>query len=66
MKVYNTLAEARVGWEKLIQDPATVLEFQGVEARGRQSHHLRTGTRQRMDIQSQADLDEYVEEAEAG
>ena len=42
-----------------------MLEFQGVEARGRQTHHLRTGTRQRMDIQSQADLDEYVEEAES-
>ena len=75
LKVYNTLAEAKVGWEKMLADPATVCikqngetlvaEFQGVEARGRQSHHLRTGVRQRMDIQGQTDLDEYVDESES-
>ena len=75
LKVYNTLAEAKLGWEKHLADPATVsiiekgetlvLDYGGVEMRGRQAHSLKAGLRQRMDISEQTDLDEYLEESES-
>ncbi|CAE7249905.1 GIP [Symbiodinium sp. CCMP2592] len=68
LKVYNTLPEARVGWDKHVADPATVsivekgetlvLDYGGVEVRGRQAHSLKSALRQRMDISEQKDLDE--------
>ncbi|CAE7235577.1 unnamed protein product [Symbiodinium sp. CCMP2592] len=73
LKTFSTLAEAKVAWEKKIKDPNTrtmqkhgetlMYEFRGVELRGRDSHGLRAGLRQRMDIGSQEDLDEYHEES---
>ena len=65
MKVYNTLAGAKVGWERHVADPATVsivekgetlvLDYGGVEMRGRQAHHLKAAL----------DLDEHMEESDS-
>ena len=75
LKICNTMAEARVAWDKHVADPSTVsivekgetlvLDYGGVEVRGRQAHNLKAGLRQRMDISEQTDLDEYVEESDS-
>ena len=74
LKTYNTLAEAKVAWEKKCKDANTktmvrngetlMHEFGGVELRARNAHTLRAGLRQRMDIGNQEDLEEYQEETE--
>ena len=74
LKLYGTLAEARIAWDKIVKDPTSkvmtkngetlLYQFGGVELRARSSHSLRAGLRQRMDINNQDDLSEYQEESE--
>ena len=74
LKVFGTLAEARIAWDKIVKDPTSkvmtkngetlLYQFGGVELRARSSHSLRAGLRQRMDINNQDDLMEYQEESE--
>ena len=74
LKLYGSLAEARIAWDKIVKDPTSQVmskngqpllrEFAGVEMRARSSHSLRAGLRQRMDINNQDDLSEYQEESE--
>ena len=64
-----------MAWDKHVADPSTVsivekgetlvLDYGGVEVRGRQAHNLKAGLPQRMDISEQTDLDEYVEESDS-
>ncbi|CAE7197809.1 unnamed protein product [Symbiodinium sp. CCMP2592] len=75
LRIYSSLGEAKVAWEKLLQDPSTVsimehgealvLDYSGIQVRGRQSHSLKSAMRQRMDISEQKDLDEYMEESDS-
>ena len=74
LKLYGSLAEARIAWDKIVKDPTSkvmskngetlLYQFGGVELRARSSHSLRAGLRQRMDINNQDDLSEYQEESE--
>ncbi|CAE7367927.1 unnamed protein product [Symbiodinium sp. CCMP2592] len=75
LRIYSSLGEAKVAWEKLLQDPSTVsimehgealvLDYSGIQVRGRQAHSLKSALRQRMDISEQKDLDEYMEESDS-
>ena len=75
LKNASSLKEAEMLWNKKLKDPNTktimrkgevcMYEFSGVEVRAREMHGMSSTLRQRADIQTQDDLQQYEEDRDS-